>query len=72
MFTGIIQSVGVVKSLDGENLIISPNSDKFINHELGTSIAVEGNRGDRKRSLVISGSEHAVRAAELKIKHVQK
>ena len=42
MFTGIIQSVGVVKSLDGENLIISPNSDKFINHELGTSIAVDG------------------------------
>ena len=26
MFTGIIQSVGVVKSLDGENLIISANS----------------------------------------------
>jgi len=33
MFTGIIQSVGVVKSLDGENLIISANSDKFLNHE---------------------------------------
>ncbi len=42
MFTGIIQSVGVVTSLDGENLIISPNSDKFLNHDLGTSIAVDG------------------------------
>ena len=42
MFTGIIQSVGVVTSLDGENLIISTNSDKFLNHDLGTSIAVDG------------------------------
>ena len=45
---------------------------RTIEGDTGTSIAVEGNRGDRKRSLVISGSEHAVRAAELKIKHVQK
>ncbi|MDC3256579.1 riboflavin synthase [Acidimicrobiia bacterium] len=42
MFTGIIQSVGVVTSIDGENLIISTNSDKFLNHDLGTSIAVDG------------------------------
>lgn len=29
MFTGIIQSVGTVESLNGENLVISPDSDKF-------------------------------------------
>ena len=45
---------------------------KTIEGDTGTSISVEGKRGDRKRSVVISGSEHAVRAAELKIKHVQK
>ena len=45
---------------------------RTIEGETGTSISVEGKRGDRKRSVVISGSEHAVRAAELKIKHVQK
>ena len=42
MFTGIIQSVGTVESLNGENLVISPDSDKFLNHESGTSIAVDG------------------------------
>ena len=42
MFTGIIQSIGTIKSLNGENLVISPDSDKFLNHELGTSIAVDG------------------------------
>ena len=42
MFTGIIQSIGTIKSLNGENLVISPDSDKFLNHESGTSIAVDG------------------------------
>ena len=45
---------------------------RIIERDTGTSISVEGNRGDRKRSVVISGSEHAVRAAELQIKDVQK
>ena len=42
MFTGIIQSIGTIESLNGENLVISPDSDKFLNHESGTSIAVDG------------------------------
>jgi riboflavin synthase len=42
MFTGIIQGMGYVDSLDGENLAISTNSNKFSNHELGTSFAVDG------------------------------
>ena len=42
MFTGIIQGMGYVDSLDGENLSISTNSNKFSNHDLGTSFAVDG------------------------------
>ena len=42
MFTGIIQGMGYVDSLDGENLAISTNSNKFSNHDLGTSFAVDG------------------------------
>jgi riboflavin synthase len=42
MFTGIIQSVGTVESLEGENLIISGNSNKFLKHDLGTSISIDG------------------------------
>ena len=42
MFTGIIQSVGTVESLEGENLIISGNSTKFLKHDLGTSISIDG------------------------------
>ena len=42
MFTGIIQSIGTIESLNGENWVISPDADKFLNHESGTSIAVDG------------------------------
>ena len=42
MFTGIIQGMGYVDSLDEENLAISTNSNKFSNHDLGTSFAVDG------------------------------
>ena len=42
MFTGIIQSIGTVESLNGEDLVISPNSNQFLNHEPGTSVAIDG------------------------------
>ena len=42
MSTGIIQSIGTIESLNGEILVISTDSDKFLNHESGTSIAVDG------------------------------
>ena len=42
MFTGIIQGMGYVDSLDEENLAISTNSNRFSNHDLGTSFAVDG------------------------------
>lgn len=42
MFTGIIQSVGTVESLKGENLLISSNSNNFLKHDLGTSISIDG------------------------------
>ena len=42
MFTGIIQGMGYVDSLDEENLAISTNSNRFSNHDLGTSFSVDG------------------------------
>ena len=42
MFTGIVKSVGSVKTLEEDHLLISTDDDNFYNLETGTSIAVDG------------------------------
>ena len=42
MFTGIVKSVGSVKTLEGEHLLISTEDDNFYNLETGTSISIDG------------------------------
>ena len=42
MFTGIIQSIGTVESLQNDILKIRTVNNKFFNLEFGTSIAIDG------------------------------
>lgn len=42
MFTGIIKSVGSVKTLEEDHLLISTDDDNFYNLETGTSISIDG------------------------------
>ncbi len=42
MFTGIVKSVGSVKTLEGDHLLISTEDDNFYNLETGTSISIDG------------------------------
>ena len=42
MFTGIIQAVGVISHLEGEDIDITTASTLFYGHDLGTSISVDG------------------------------
>ena len=42
MFTGIVKSVGSVKTLEEDHLLISTDDDNFYNLETGTSIAIDG------------------------------
>ena len=42
MFTGIVKSVGSVKSLEEDHLLISTDDDNFYNLETGTSISIDG------------------------------
>tara|TARA_B100000902_G_scaffold362707_1_gene381207 strand:+ start:3589 stop:4167 length:579 start_codon:yes stop_codon:yes gene_type:complete len=42
MFTGIIQAVGVISHLEGEDIDITTDSTLFYGHDLGTSISVDG------------------------------
>jgi len=42
MFTGIVKSVGSVKTLEEDHLLISTYDDNFYNLEMGTSIAIDG------------------------------
>lgn len=42
MFTGIVKSVGSVKTLEEDRLLISTNDDNFYNLESGTSISIDG------------------------------
>ncbi len=42
MFTGIVKSVGSVKTLEEDHLLISTNDDNFYNLETGTSISIDG------------------------------
>ena len=42
MFTGIVKSVGSVKTLEEDHLLISTDDDKFYNLETGTSISIDG------------------------------
>ena len=42
MFTGIVKSVGSVKTLEKDHLLISTDDDNFYNLETGTSIAIDG------------------------------
>ena len=42
MFTGIVKSVGSVKTLEEDHLLISTDDDNFYNLELGTSISIDG------------------------------
>ena len=39
MFTGIVKSVGSVKTLEEDHLLISTDDDNFYNLETGTSIS---------------------------------
>ena len=42
MFTGIVKSVGSVKTLEEDHLLISTDDDNFSNLETGTSISIDG------------------------------
>ena len=42
MFTGIVKSVGSVKTLEKDHLLISTDDDNFYNLETGTSISIDG------------------------------
>ena len=42
MFTGIVKSVGSVKTLEEDHLLISTVDDNFYNLETGTSISIDG------------------------------
>ena len=42
MFTGIVKSVGSVKTLEEDHLYISTDDDNFYNLETGTSISIDG------------------------------
>ena len=42
MFTGIVKSVGSVKTLEEDHLLISTDDDNFNNLETGTSISIDG------------------------------
>ena len=42
MFTGIVKSVGSVKTLEDDHLLISTDDDYFYNLETGTSISIDG------------------------------
>jgi riboflavin synthase len=42
MFTGIVKSVGSVKTLEEDHLLISTDDDNFFNLETGTSISIDG------------------------------
>ena len=42
MFTGIVKSVGSVKTLEEDHLLISADDDNFYNLETGTSISIDG------------------------------
>ena len=42
MFTGIVKSVGSVKTLEEDHLLISTDYDNFYNLETGTSISIDG------------------------------
>ena len=42
MFTGIVKSVGSVKTLEEDHLLISTHDDNFYNLETGTSISIDG------------------------------
>ena len=44
MFTGIVKSVGSVKTLEEDHLLISTDDDNFYNLETGTSISIDGCR----------------------------
>ena len=42
MFTGIVKSVGSVKTLEEDHLLISTDDDNFYNLDQGTSISIDG------------------------------
>ena len=42
MFTGIVKSVGSVKTLEEDHLLISTDDHNFYNLETGTSISIDG------------------------------
>ena len=42
MFTGIVKSVGSVKTLEEDHLLISTDDDNFYTLETGTSISIDG------------------------------
>lgn len=42
MFTGIVKSVGSVKTLKEDHLLISTDDENFYNLETGTSISIDG------------------------------
>ena len=42
MFTGIVKSVGSVKTLEEDHILISTDDDNFYNLETGTSISIDG------------------------------
>ena len=42
MFTGIVKSVGSVKTLEEDHLLISTDDDNFYNLQTGTSISIDG------------------------------
>ena len=42
MFTGIVKSVGSVKTLEEDHLLISTDDDNFYNLVTGTSISIDG------------------------------
>ena len=42
MFTGIVKSVGSVKTLEEDHLLISTDDDNFYKLETGTSISIDG------------------------------
>ena len=42
MFTGIVKSVGSVKTLEEDHLLISNDDDNFYNLATGTSISIDG------------------------------
>ena len=42
MFTGIVKSVGSVKTLEEDHLLIATDDENFYNLETGTSIAIDG------------------------------